>query len=81
MFLIVCLLTVCVGVSLASDSSKTITITIIKLGTVTATGMLMHRVLIILTLTFIQCHRDLSHESNTLISSETIRAIPIRFAV
>ena len=35
--------------SLASDSSETIDVTIIKLGTVTASDMVMHHVLIILT--------------------------------
>ena len=41
-------------VSLASDSSETIEAIIIKLGMVTASEMVMHRVLILLTLTFIQ---------------------------
>ena len=42
-----------------------------------------HRVLIILTLTFIQGHADINHEHNTcLIISETIQAMPcITFAV
>ena len=44
--------------------------------------MRMHHVLIILTLTFIQDHTDLSHEkSKCLIISETIQAMPITFAV
>ena len=55
---------VSVCVSLASDSSETIEVIIIKLGTVTALDMLMHQVLIILTLTSIQGHTDLNHESN-----------------
>ena len=42
--------------SLTSDSSETIKVTIIKFGTVTASDMIMHHVLIILTLTFIQGH-------------------------
>ena len=73
----------CVSVSLASYSSETIeVIIIIRLGTVTASDMLMHHVLIILTLTFIQGHTDLNHENNTcLIMSETIQAMPIKFAV
>ena len=54
--LCVCL---CVCLSLASDPSETIKVIIIKLGTVTASGMIMHRVLIILTLTFIQGHTDI----------------------
>ena len=50
---------VCVSV-LASDSSETVEVTTIKLGTVTATDMRMHHVLM-LTLTFIQGHTDLNH--------------------
>ena len=46
----------------AGDSSETIEVVIIKLGMVTASDMLRHHVLIILTLTFIQCHTDLNHE-------------------
>ena len=64
---------VCVCVSLASDSSETIEVMIIKLGTVTASDMLLHHVLIILTLTFIQGNTDVNHENNKgLIISETI---------
>ena len=44
----------CVCVSLASDFSGTIEVIIVKLGTVNASDMVMHHVLIILTLTFIQ---------------------------
>ena len=47
---------VCVCVSLVSDSSETIEVIIIKLGTVTTSDMLMHHVLITLTLTVIQGH-------------------------
>ena len=47
-------LTVCV--SLASDSLETIEVIIIKHGTVTASDMRMHHMLIMLTLTFIQGH-------------------------
>ena len=44
--------------------------------------MLMHHMLIILTLTFIQGRTDLNHENNKwLIISEAVQAIPIRFAV
>ena len=50
---------VCVRVCLASDSSETIKVIIIKLGTVTASELEMHRVLIILTVAFIQGHIDL----------------------
>ena len=35
---------------------------IIKLGMVTASNMVMHHVLTILTLTFIEGHTDLNHE-------------------
>ena len=56
---------VCVCVSLASDSSETIeVIIIIKLGTVTASDMVMHHVLMILTLAFIQGHTELNDEHN-----------------
>ena len=44
--------------------------------------MRMHLVLIILILTFIQGHTDLNHENNKcLIISETIQAMPIKFAL
>ena len=66
----------------ASDSSETIKVSIIKRGMVTAPDMIMHQVLIILTLTFIQGHTDLNHENNKcLIISETIQSMPIKFAV
>ena len=57
-------LSVCASVclSLAIDSSEAIEIIIIKVGIVSASDMVMHHVLIILTLTFIQGHRDLNHE-------------------
>ena len=55
---------------------------LIKLGTITALDMLMHHVLIILTLTFIQGRTDLNHEHHKcLITSETVQAIPVTFAV
>ena len=48
----------------------------------TASDMMMHHVLIVLTLTFIQGHTDQNHENNKcLIISESIQAIPIKFAV
>ena len=47
---------VCICLSLTSDSSETIEVIIIKLGTVTTSDMRMHHMLIILTLTFIQGH-------------------------
>ena len=76
----------CVSLAVASDSSESIEVIIIKLGTVTASDMLMHHVLIILTLTFIQGHIALNHENNKcfIISetiSETIQAMPVKFAV
>ena len=62
----------CVCVSLASDSSETIEVIIIKRGMVTAPDMRMHHVSIILTLTFIQGHAELNHETNKcLIISKT----------
>ena len=64
---------VCACVSLKSDASETVEVTIVKLGKVTASDMRMHHILIILTLTFIQGHTALNHENNTcLIISETI---------
>ena len=72
----------CVCVSLAIDSSEAIEVIIITLGTVTASVMVMHYVLILLTLTFIQGHTDLNHENHKyLITSETVQAMPINFAV
>jgi hypothetical protein len=69
-------------VCLARDSSEIINVIIIKLGTVTASDVRMHHVLIILILTFIQGHSDFNHENNKcLIISETMQAMPIKFAV
>ena len=63
-------------------SSEIIEIIIIKLGMVIASDMIMHYVLTILTLTFIQGHTDLNDENNKyLIISKTVHAIPIKFAV
>ena len=64
-------------VSLPSDSSETVEAIIIKLGTVTASSA--SRVNYI-TLTFIQGHTDLMKMIG-LIISETVQAMPIRFAV
>ena len=78
----VCVYCVCVCVFLASDSSETVGVDIVKLGTVTATDMRMHLVLSILTLSFIQGHTDLNHENTKCLNiSETIEAISIKFAV
>ena len=72
----------CLCVSLAIDSSETIKVTIITFGMVTTSDMVMHDVLIILTLTFIQDHTHLYYETNKCSSiSETVQAIPIKFAV
>ena len=72
----------CVSASLASDSSETVEVMIIKLGMLIASDMRMHHVLIILTLIFIQGHTDLNHENNKCsIISETFQAMPIKFAV
>ena len=71
-----------VCVSFTSDSSETVEVISIKFGTVPASGMGMHHVLIILTMTFIQGHTDHNEENNKcLIISETIQAMPIKFAV
>ena len=54
----------------------------IKFDTVIASVTRMHRMLIILTLTFIQGHTDLNHENNKcLIISETVQAMPIKYQV
>ena len=53
-------------VPLASDSSKAIGVTIVQLGTVTASHLRMHHVLIISTLTVMQGHTNLNHENNKL---------------
>ena len=73
---------VCVFVCVASDSSETSEVIIIKLGIVTASDMVMHHVLTILTLTSIRGHTDLNHETNKCsIISETDQAISTTFAV
>ena len=73
----------CVCVSLASDSSETIEVIIIKLGMITASDMVLHHVFIILTVSFIQGHTYLNHEYNKCsMISKTIQAtIPITFTV
>ena len=74
---------VCLCVPLVNDSSETIEVThgIVKLGTVTASDMRMHHVLIMLTLTFIQGHTDLDHGNKCSIISKTVLAMPIKFAL
>ena len=60
------------------DSSETISV--IKLGTLTAWDMRMHHVFIILTFTFIQGHADLNHKKNKCsFISETFQAMHIKF--
>ena len=72
-------LSVCL--SLASDSSETVEVIIINPGTMTASDMRMHHVLIVLTLTFIQGHAELNQEnSKCWIISETVQTVPINFA-
>ena len=78
-------LCVCLSVclSLASDSSETVEVIIIKLGMMASSNIVMHHVFIILTLTFIldRMHTALNHENHTCsIISEDIQAIRIRFA-
>ena len=49
---------------------------------ITASDMVMHHMLIILTLTFIHGHTDLNHENNKCsIMSEIVPVMPIKFAV
>ena len=62
---------VCVCVSLASAYSETINVIVINLCTVTATDLIMHHVLIILTLTFIQGRADLKIEVDHLFIDRT----------
>ena len=58
-----------------------IEVIIIKLGTITASDMRVHHVLIILTLIFTQGHTDLNPKNNKCsIIPETIQAMPITFA-
>ena len=72
----------CVCVSFASNSSKTVEVIIVKLGMATASDMGKYHMLIILTLTFIEGHTDPNKKNNKgLIISETIPAMPIKFAV
>ena len=59
----------CVCVSLASDFTETVEVIIVNLGVVTASDMRMHHVLLMLTLTFIQCHTDLNHEKIIMFDS------------
>ena len=71
-------------VSFASDSSDAIKfkVIIIKLRMMTASDMRLHRMFIILTLSFIQGHTDLNRENNECsIISETVQAMDIKFAV
>ena len=77
-------MSVCRCLSIASRNfiSQTIDEIAITIDTVTASVTRMHHVLIMLTLTFIQGHTDLKHENNKCsISSETVQAVPIKFAV
>ena len=74
----------CVCVSLASDFSETVEVIIVKfeMVTLTVSDMRMRHVLIILNLIFIQGHTGFNHENNKcLIISETIQAMPLKFAV
>ena len=71
-----------VCLSIASDSSGTIEVTINKHGTMNSSDMRMHPVLIILTVTVIQGHTDLDHENNKYSNiSQTVQAMPIKFTV
>ena len=66
-----------VWVALASNFPETIEVIIITLGMVTASDMVMHHALMILTLTFVQGHTDLNHENKKCsVISETIQTIP-----
>ena len=55
----------CVCMSCSSDFWEVVVeVIIIQLGTVTASDMRMHHMLIMLTATFIQSHTDDNHENN-----------------
>ena len=55
----------CVCVSVPRKRFEdTLEVIIIKHGTLTASGMRLHLVLIIVTLTFIEGHTDLNHEND-----------------
>ena len=73
---------VCVRVSVCVCVCACVCVVIIiSLDKVTATDMIVHRMLITLTLTFIQGHIDLNDKDNKCsIISETVQAIPITFA-
>ena len=58
--------------SLTSDSPETVEAIIIQLGTATAPDMRIHRVLFILTITFIQGHTDHNENNKCSIISETV---------
>ena len=76
---------VCVCVCVSVCPSKAIprkllkSVIIIKFGTVTATDMIMHHVLIISTLTFIQGHTYIILKYSII--SESSQAMPIMSAV
>ena len=63
-----------VCVSLTNDSSETVEVIIINLGTVAASDMRLHHVLIILTLTLIQGHTDQNHENNKCLIIQKLNA-------
>ena len=64
---------VCVILSVASCISETSEAIAIKFDLVTASVTGMHHMLIIFTLTFIQVHKDLNHETNKCSTvSETV---------
>ena len=73
-------LSVCLSVvSHISETRKAIAITF---KTVTASVTRMHHVFMTLTLTFIQGHTDLNHDNTKcVIISDTVQAMPIKFAV
>ena len=67
--------------SLASDSSETFEVIIIKFGMVIASDMLMHHVLILLTWTFIQAHTAHGNKKTADNFKTNVQASPIKFAV
>ena len=70
---------VCVSVP-RKRFEETLEVIIIKHGTVTASGMGMHLMFIIVTLAFFQGHTYLNHDNDKCsIISETVQAIPIKF--
>ena len=72
-------LSVCASPAIISETSEAMAV---KFDTVTASVTVMHQVVIILTLTYLQGHTYLNDENNKCsIILETVQAMAIKFAV